>query len=45
MCVKLPFRDLNSSLYPPHSTNIYTCKVTTTPRVRGGDTRYKLSDT
>ena len=36
MCVKLPSGDLNPDLYPPHPTSIYTCGVTTTPRVRGG---------
>ena len=45
MYVKLPFSDLNPNLYPPHPTNIYACKVTTAPRMRGGNTRYKLSDT
>ena len=29
MCVKLLPRDLNPDPYPPHSTNTYTCKVTT----------------
>ena len=36
MCVKLPSENLNLSSYPPHSTSIYTCGVTTAPRVRGG---------
>ena len=36
MCVNLPPRDLNPSSYTPHPTNIYTCGVTTAPRVRGG---------
>ena len=36
MCVKLSLGDLNSDPYPPHLTNIYTCRVTTAPRMRGG---------
>ena len=36
MCVKLPPRDLNPGPYPAHPTGIYTCEVTTTPRIRGG---------
>ena len=28
MCVKLPPRDLNPGLYPPHLISIYTCRVT-----------------
>ena len=36
MCVKLPLGDLNPSSYLPHPTSIYTCGVTTAPRVRGG---------
>ena len=36
MCVKPPPRDLNSSLCPPHFTSIYTYKVITAARVRGG---------
>ena len=36
MCVKLPLRDLNPGPYPPHSTSIYTCRVTTTPMVCSG---------
>ena len=36
MCVKLPPRNLNLNPYPPHSTNIYTCRVTITLRVCGG---------
>ena len=35
MCVKLPPRDLNSGPYPAHPIGIYTCEVTTTPRIRG----------
>ena len=35
ICVKLPPRDLNSSLCPPHPTSTYTCGVTTAPRVHG----------
>ena len=37
MCVKLHPEDLNPGPYHPHPTSIYTCGVTTTPRVRGGD--------
>ena len=36
MSVNLPPRDLNPSSYTPHPTNIYTCGVTTAPRMRGG---------
>ena len=36
MCVNLPSKDLNSGPYPPHPTSIYTCGVTTAPRVGGG---------
>ena len=36
MCVKLPPRDLNPSLCPPHFTSIYTYKIISAPRVRGG---------
>ena len=36
VCVKLSPRDLNHSPCPPHRTNIYTCRVTTIPRVCGG---------
>ena len=38
MCVKLPLKDLNPSPCPQHPTSIYTCKVTITPKVRGGPT-------
>ena len=37
MCVKLPPRDLNLGPYPPHPTSMYTCGVTTTPRVCDGE--------
>ena len=37
MYVKLLPRDLNLNPYPPHLTSIYTCGVTTAPRVRGGN--------
>ena len=37
MCVKLPPGDLNPGPCSPHPTNIYTCGVTTTPKVRNGD--------
>ena len=33
MCVKLSPKDLNPGPYPPHSTYVYTCGVTITPRV------------
>ena len=36
MCVKLPPRDWNPGPCPPHSTSTYICRMTTTPRVRGG---------
>ena len=36
MCVKLPPRDLNPSLYPPHPINTYTCEVTNAPRMCNG---------
>ena len=36
MYVKLSFKNLNPGLYFPHPTNIYTCEVTTAPRVRNG---------
>ena len=36
MCVKLPPGDLNHNSNLSHLTNIYTCGVTITPRVRGG---------
>ena len=37
MCVKLPLRDLNPDIYPPHPTSTYTCGVTIAPRVCGGN--------
>ena len=37
MCVKLPFRDLNSRSYPLHPISTYTYKMTITPRVCGGN--------
>ena len=36
MCVKLPLEDLNPDRCPPHPISIYTCGVTTAPRVCGG---------
>ena len=27
MCVKLPPKDLNLGLSPPHPTSIYTCEI------------------
>ena len=44
MCVKLPPGDLNPDPCPPHPTSIYTCGVTTAPRVCGGIV-YKLLET
>ena len=35
MCVKLPPRNLNFGLCPPHPTNTYTCEVTIAQRVCG----------
>ena len=37
ICVKLTSRDLNSTPYPPHLTNTYTCGVTIAPRVCDGE--------
>ena len=37
MYVKLPPRDLNPDPCLPHLTCTYTCKVTTAPKVHGGD--------
>ena len=37
ICVKLSPRDLNSGPYPPHSTKIYICRLTTVLRVRDGE--------
>ena len=39
ICVKLPLRDLNPGPCPPHPTSIYTCGVTTAPRLHGGKPR------
>ena len=36
MDVKLSSENLNSGPYLSHPTNIYTCEVTTAPRVRNG---------
>ena len=36
MCVKLLPENSNHNPYLPHLTSIYTCRVTTAPRVRGG---------
>ena len=36
MCVKFLPEDLNPGPCPPHPTNIYTCEVTTAPKVHGG---------
>ena len=35
--MKFSSRDLNHNSCPLHLTNIYTCRVTTAPRVCGGD--------
>ena len=35
MRLKFPSGDLNPNSCPPHSTNTYTCRVTTTPEVHG----------
>ena len=37
ICVKLSLRDLNFGPYPPHSTKIYICRLTTALRVHGGE--------
>ena len=37
MCVKLHPKNLNSSIYPSHPTNIYICRVTTVPKMHGSD--------
>ena len=42
MYVKLPLEDLNPDSYHPYHTITYTCKVTTTLRVRGGEKILKL---
>ena len=36
MCVKLSLRNLNLSPYLSHSTNIYTCRVTTALKMCSG---------
>ena len=49
MCVKLPPGELNFDFCPPpspHPISIYTCEVTTAPRVCGGvSDRLLLMDT
>ena len=42
MCVKLSPGDLNPVPYPLHPTSTYTCGVTITPRVCGGQPNTKL---
>ena len=42
MCVKFSFRYLNSDPCLPHSTNIYTYRVTTALRVRDGNPNLDL---
>ena len=42
MKFKIPLKDLNHSLYPLHSTNIYNCEVTFMLRVRGSQTLHIL---
>ena len=39
MYVKLPSENLNPNSYLQHSIRIYTCGLTTTPRVCGGETK------
>ena len=36
MCVKLPLGNLNPDPCPTYPISIYTCEVTTAPRVCGG---------
>ena len=36
MCMMIPPKDLNLGLYSQYSTNTYTCKVITTPRMHSG---------
>ena len=43
MCVKLPPRDLNPDLYPPHLISTYTCRVIIAPRSCGGKYPLDLS--
>ena len=43
MCVKLPPRDLNLGIYPPHLTSTYTCGVTIAPKVCDGKYPLDLS--
>ena len=40
MCVKLPPKDLNPSLYPLHLTSTYIYGVTIAPRVHGSGIVY-----
>ena len=40
--MKLPPENLNSGHYPSHPTNIYTCRVTTAPRVCGCNIIYSF---
>ena len=42
MCVKLISRDLSFDSYPTHLISIYTCEVTTKPRMRGDDSSLLL---
>ena len=37
MCVKLIPENLNPNPYPPYPTSIYIDKVTTAPKMRGGN--------
>ena len=41
--MKLSLGNLNPDPYPLYLTCIYTYRVTTTPRVRGGDVVYILT--
>ena len=45
MCVKLPAGDLNPDPCLPHPTSIYTCRVTTVPRVLRCLTIFSLCST
>ena len=42
MCVKHPFRDLNSDRCPLHLTSTYTCEMAIAPRVCSGKDMHPL---
>ena len=42
--MKLLHGDLNPNSYPQHPTSIYTCRMTTAPRVRDGYINNKVVD-